>query len=110
MPILARPYKQCVDNKRILQSFDVVRYRYRYLVKNFLVHKFLLYLFINNERLYVPDKPNIRRREILSNPDMICVNNETDNFDFIIEVESQINYKKIVGISLLTEIAIRQKF
>lgn len=49
MPIRAGPYKQCVDNKRILQSFDAVRYRYRYLVKNFLEHKFLLYLFINNE-------------------------------------------------------------
>jgi len=62
----------------------------------------------NNEKLYVPDKPNIRKQEILSNPDMIFVNNETGNFDFIIEVESQINYKKIVGISLLTDIAIRQ--
>ena len=62
----------------------------------------------NNKRLYLPDKPNIRRREILSNPDMIFMNKETGNFDFIIEVESQINYKKIVGISLLTDIAIRQ--
>ena len=62
----------------------------------------------NNEKLYVPDKPNIRKREILSNPDMILVNNKTKNFDFIIEVEYQINYKKIVGISLLTDIAVRQ--
>ena len=62
----------------------------------------------NNERLYLPDKPNIRKQEILSNPDMILVNNETDNFDFIIEVEYQMNYKKIVGISLLTDIAVRQ--
>ena len=62
----------------------------------------------NNERLYLPDKPNIRRQEILSNPDMILVNNETGNLDFIIEVEYQINYKKIVGISLLTDMAVRQ--
>ena len=39
---------------------------------------------------------------------MILVNNKTKNFDFIIEVEYQINYKKIVGISLLTDIAVRQ--
>ena len=62
----------------------------------------------NNERLYLPDKPNIRREEILSNPDMILVNTENENFDFIIEVEYQTNYKKIVGISLLTDIAVRQ--
>jgi len=62
----------------------------------------------NNKRLYLPDKPNIRRQEILSNPDMILVNNKTKNFDFIIEVEYQINYKKIVGISLLTDIAVIQ--
>ena len=62
----------------------------------------------NNERLYLPDKPNIGRQEILSNPDMILVNNKTKNFDFIIEVEYQINYKKIVGISILTGIAVRK--
>ena len=62
----------------------------------------------NNERLYLPYKPNIRREEILSNPDMILVNTENENFDFIIEVEYQTNYKKIVGISLLTDIAVRQ--
>jgi len=62
----------------------------------------------NSERLYLPDKPNIRREEILSNPDMILVNRENENFDFIIEVEYQTNYKKIVGISLLTDIAVRQ--
>jgi len=62
----------------------------------------------NNEKLLLPDKPNISRQEILSNPDMIIENNETANFDFIIEVENQINYKKIIGISLLTDIAIRQ--
>ena len=39
---------------------------------------------------------------------MILVNNETGNLDFIIEVEYQINYKKIVGISLLTDMAVRQ--
>ena len=62
----------------------------------------------NNERLYLPHKPNIRREEILSNPDMILVNTENGNFDFIIEVEYQTNYKKIGGISLLTDIAVRQ--
>jgi hypothetical protein len=62
----------------------------------------------NNGRLYLPDKQNIRRQEILSNPDMILFNNKTKNFDFIIEVEYQINYKKIVGISLLTDMAVRQ--
>ena len=62
----------------------------------------------NNERLYLPYKPNIRRRDILFNPDMILVNKKTKNFDFIIEVEYQINYKKIVGISILTDIAVRQ--
>ena len=39
---------------------------------------------------------------------MILVNRENENFDFMIEVEYQTNYKKIVGISLLTDIAIRQ--
>ena len=62
----------------------------------------------NNERLYLPDKPNISRHQILSNPDIILVNDETGNIDFIIEVEYQINYKKIVGISLLTDIAVRK--
>lgn len=62
----------------------------------------------NNERLYLPDKPRIKRSEILSNPDMILVNREDDNIDFIFEVEYQINYKKIVGISILTDIALRQ--
>ena len=61
-----------------------------------------------NGRLYLPYKTNIRRQEILSNPDLILVNRENENFDFIIEVEYQINYKKIVGISLLTDIAVRQ--
>jgi hypothetical protein len=39
---------------------------------------------------------------------MILENNKTKNFDFIIEVEYQTNYKKIVGISLLTDIAVRR--
>ena len=62
----------------------------------------------NNVRLYLPYKLNIRRQKILSNPDMILVNKKNCNFDFIIEVEYQINYKKIVGLSLLTDIALRQ--
>jgi hypothetical protein len=39
---------------------------------------------------------------------MILVNRENENFDFIIEVEYQTNYKKIIGISILTDIAVRQ--
>jgi len=62
----------------------------------------------NNERLYLPYKPRIKRTEILSNPDMILVNRENGNIDFIFEVEYQINYKKIVGIAILTDIALRQ--
>jgi len=62
----------------------------------------------NNRRLYLPCKPNITRKEILSNPDMILVNKKNGNFDYIVEVEYQINYKKIVGISLLTDIAVRR--
>lgn len=62
----------------------------------------------NNKKLYLPYKLNIRREEILSNPDMILENTGNENFDFIIEVEYQTNYKKIVGISLLTDIAVKQ--
>lgn len=62
----------------------------------------------NRERLYLPDKPQIKRTEILSNPDMILVNRENGNIDFIFEVEYQINYKKIVGIAILTDMALRQ--
>ena len=62
----------------------------------------------NNERLYLLDKPHIKRTEILSNPDVILVNRENGNIDFIFEVEHQINYKKIVGIAILTDIALRQ--
>lgn len=39
---------------------------------------------------------------------MILVNKKNSNYDYIIEVEYQIHYKKIVGISLLTDMAVRQ--
>jgi len=88
-----RQYLERLEKK--LQSHP--KFKDRYMIRN-----------SNKERLYLPDKPNITRQEILSNPDMILVNNKTKNFDFIIEVEYRINYKKIVGISLLTDIAVRQ--
>lgn len=62
----------------------------------------------NTRRLYLPYKPSIRRSEILSNPDMILVNKKSKNFDYILEVEYQVNYKKIAGIALLTDIAVGQ--
>ena len=62
----------------------------------------------NRERLYLPHKLGIRRNEILSNPDIIFVNKKNGKFDYIFEVEYQVNYKKIVGIALLADIAIRQ--
>jgi len=39
---------------------------------------------------------------------MILENSKTKTFDFIIEVEYQTNYKKIIGISLLTDMAVRR--
>ena len=62
----------------------------------------------NRKRLYLPDRPGIRRKEILSNPDVILLNKRTGNFDYILEVEYQVNYKKIAGIALLTDIAVGQ--
>ena len=62
----------------------------------------------NRKRLYLPDRPGIRRKEILSNPDVILLSKRTGNFDYILEVEYQVNYKKIAGIAVLTDIAVRQ--
>jgi len=62
----------------------------------------------NRKRLYLPDRPGIRREEILSNPDMILTNKRTQDFDYILEVEFQVNHKKIAGIAILTDIAIGQ--
>ena len=88
-----RQYLETLEKK--LQS--ELRFTDKYTIRN-----------SNNERLYLPDKPNIGRQEILSNPDMILENSKTKTFDFIIEVEYQTNYKKIIGISLLTDMAVRR--
>jgi len=60
----------------------------------------------NRRRLYLPYWEGIKRREILSNPDILLVNKEDGNFDYIFEVEYNINYKKLVGIALLTDMAV----
>lgn len=60
----------------------------------------------NRERLYLPYWEGIKRNEILSNPDLLLVNKEDRAFDYIFEVEYQVNYKKIVGIALLTDMAV----
>ena len=60
----------------------------------------------NKSRLYLPYWEGIKRKEILSNPDMLLVNNEDEIIDCIFEVEYNINYKKLVGIALLTDMAV----
>jgi len=60
----------------------------------------------NRRRLYLPYWEGIKRREIVSNPDILLVNKEDGNFDYIFEVEYNINYKKLVGIALLTDMAV----
>lgn len=60
----------------------------------------------NRRRLYLPYWEGIKRREILSNPDILLVNKEDDTFDYIFEVEYNINYKKLVGIAFLTDMAV----
>lgn len=62
----------------------------------------------NRERLYLPNWKGIRRREILSNPDILLITKEDSALAYIFEAEYQINYKKIVGIAILTDIAVRQ--
>jgi len=41
-------------------------------------------------------------------PDILLIKKEGSALSYIFEVEYQINYKKIVGIAILTDIAIRQ--
>jgi len=60
----------------------------------------------NKSRLYLPYWEGIKRKEILSNPDMLLVNNKDNIIDYIFEVEYNINYKKLVGIALLTDMAV----
>jgi len=68
------------------------------------------YCFLNSnrKRLYLPYAPGIKRREVLSNPDILLQNNKTDNIEYIIEVEYQVNYKKIAGIAVMTDVAVGQ--
>jgi len=61
----------------------------------------------NRERLYLPDWEGIKRKEILSNPDILLINKD-DGLAYIFEVEYQVNYKKIVGIAILTDMTIQQ--
>ena len=61
----------------------------------------------NRKRLYLPDWEGIKRKEILSNPDILLINKD-GGLAYIFEVEYQVNYKKIAGIAILTDIAIRQ--
>ncbi len=60
----------------------------------------------NRRRLYLPQWKGIKRNEILSNPDIVVVKKESNSIAYIFEVEYTVNYKKIVGIALLTDIAI----
>jgi len=60
----------------------------------------------NSRRLYLPQWKGIKRREILSNPDVLVVKKENNDIAYIFEVEYVVNYKKIVGIALLTDMAI----
>ena len=59
----------------------------------------------NRRRLYLPQWKGIKRREILSNPDILVAKKENNDIAYIFEVEYIVNYKKIVGIALLTDIA-----
>lgn len=61
----------------------------------------------NRRRLYLPYWEGIKRKEILSNPDILLINKDGSPA-YIFEVEYQVNYKKIAGIAILTDIAIRQ--
>jgi len=61
----------------------------------------------NKGRLYLPNWEGIKRKEILSNPDILLVN-EDGGPAYIFEAEYQVNYNKIAGIAILTDIAIRQ--
>jgi hypothetical protein len=80
--------------ERLFQESSSLREKYK--IKN-----------SNRGRLYLPDWEGIKRKEILSNPDILLVNKEGDPA-YIFEVEYQVNYKKIVGIAIMTDMAIRQ--
>jgi len=60
----------------------------------------------NRRRLYLPYWDGIKRNEILSNPDMLLENKDDGSLDYIFEVEYSVNYKKLVGIALLTDLAV----
>ncbi len=60
----------------------------------------------NMKRLYLPYWKGIRRNEILSNPDMLLINRKDQTPEYIIELEYSINYKKLLGIALLTDMAV----
>ena len=60
----------------------------------------------NKRRLYLPNWKGIKRKEILSNPDMLLIGKKDNNLEYIIELEYNINYKKLVGIALLTDMAV----
>ena len=59
----------------------------------------------NAEKLYLPYWKGIKRNEILSNPDML-LENKDHTPEYILELEYNINYKKLVGIALLTDMAV----
>ena len=80
--------------ERLFQESSSLREKYK--IKN-----------SNRGRLYLPDWEGIKRKEILSNPDILLINKD-GNPAYIFEAESQINYKKIAGIAILTDIAIQQ--
>jgi hypothetical protein len=60
----------------------------------------------NKGRLYLPDWKGIKRKEILSNPDMLLVDNKDHTPEYVLELEYNVNYKKLVGIALLTDMAV----
>ncbi len=60
----------------------------------------------NMKRLYLPYWKGIRRNEILLNPDILLINRKNRAPEYIIELEYSINYKKLVGIALLTDMAV----
>lgn len=78
--------------KMLLERSDL---REKYIIKN-----------SNRKRLYLPCWEGIKRKEILSNPDMLLIGNKDKIIDYIFEVEYNINYKKLVGIALLTDMAV----
>lgn len=60
----------------------------------------------NRSRLYLPYLKGIKRKEVLSDPDMLLLGKRDGAPEYIIELEYNVNYKKLVGIALLTDMAI----